>query len=367
MGDYEKVAEIRYSIISELQRKLDEENRKLEELQTENKMLKEEVDAEDVAEIVSKWTGIPVARMMEGELEKLVHMEERITKRVIGQDDAVTLVSNAVRRARSGLQDPDRPLGSFIFLGPTGVGKTELARALAEFLFDDEQAMVRIDMSEFMEKHSVARFIGAPPGYVGYEEGGYLTEAIRRKPYSVILFDEFEKAHPDVFNILLQIMDDGRLTDGQGRTVDFKNSIIIMTSNLGTQVIQETESPQRYEKVMEILRQALKPEFLNRVDEIILFNNLGRDHLKRIVDIQLELLRKRLQDRKLSLKLDDRALEFIVNHGYDPVYGARPLKRAIQRHIQDPLSLKILEGEFKEGDEITVNANPSSDKLTFKN
>jgi ATP-dependent Clp protease ATP-binding subunit ClpB len=330
-------------------------------------MLKEEVDAEDVAEIVSKWTGIPVARMMEGELEKLVHMEERITKRVIGQDDAVTLVSNAVRRARSGLQDPDRPLGSFIFLGPTGVGKTELARALAEFLFDDEQAMVRIDMSEFMEKHSVARFIGAPPGYVGYEEGGYLTEAIRRKPYSVILFDEFEKAHPDVFNILLQIMDDGRLTDGQGRTVDFKNSIIIMTSNLGTQVIQETESPQRYEKVMEILRQALKPEFLNRVDEIILFNNLGRDHLKRIVDIQLELLRKRLQDRKLSLKLDDRALEFIVNHGYDPVYGARPLKRAIQRHIQDPLSLKILEGEFKERDEITVNANPSSDKLTFKN
>ncbi len=364
-GDYEKVAEIRYGILSSLQAKLDEQNLKLEELQVEEKMLKEEVDQDDVAKVVSKWTGIPVARMMEGEVDKLVNMEERIKKRVVGQDNAVAMVSNAVRRARSGLQDPDRPIGSFIFLGPTGVGKTELARALAEFLFDDEQAMVRIDMSEFMEKHSVARLIGAPPGYVGYDEGGYLTEAVRRKPYSVILFDEFEKAHPDVFNILLQIMDDGRLTDGQGRTVDFKNTIIILTSNLGSQVIQETEESGREEKVMEMLRLEFKPEFLNRLDEIILFNSLTRDHMKRIVDIQLELLKKRLQDRKLKLNLTDKALEFIVNHGYDPVYGARPLKRAIQRHIQDLLALQILEGRFSEGDTISVDEDPSGGKLIF--
>ncbi len=363
-GNYEKVAAIRYGTITDLEKQLEEANTALEQMQAENKMLKEEVDTEDVAEIVSKWTGIPVSRMMEGELDKLVHMEDRIRERVVGQDEAITLVANAVRRARSGLQDPNRPLGSFIFLGATGVGKTELARALAEFLFDDEHSMVRIDMSEFMEKHSVARLIGAPPGYVGYDEGGYLTEAIRRKPYAVILFDEIEKAHPDVFNILLQIMDDGRLTDGQGRTVDFKNAIIIMTSNLGSQVIQEEEGPGREQKIMGIMRQAFKPEFLNRVDEIITFNNLERDHLKRIVDIQLALLRKRLEERKLALSLTGSALEFIVNHGYDPVYGARPLKRAIQRHIQDPLALQILEGNFSEGDTIQVDTG-KGDKLEF--
>ncbi|MCX8042768.1 MAG: ATP-dependent chaperone ClpB [Desulfobacterota bacterium] len=364
-GDYEKVAELRYSVIASLEKRLAEEQRKLADLQKHDKMLKEEVDAEDVAEIVAKWTGIPVARMMEGELEKLVHMERRITQRVVGQDHAVALVANAVRRARSGLQDPNRPLGSFIFLGPTGVGKTELARALAEFLFDDEQAMVRIDMSEFMEKHSVARLIGAPPGYVGYEEGGYLTESVRRRPYSVILFDEFEKAHPDVFNVLLQILDDGRLTDGQGRTVDFKNTIIIMTSNLGSQIIQEMRGPQRDEHVLELLRRTFKPEFLNRIDEIIIFNNLSHEHLKKIVEIQLGLLKKRLAERKLTIELTDRAVEFIVSHGYDPVYGARPLKRAIQRHIQDPLALHILEGTFVEGDAITVDVDGSGSSLTF--
>ena len=365
-GDYEKVAEIRYSIIAGLEKRLEEENRKLAELQKHEKMLKEEVDAEDVAEIVAKWTGIPVARMMEGELEKLVHMEERITMRVVGQDHAVRLVANAVRRARSGLQDPNRPLGSFIFLGPTGVGKTELARALAEFLFDDEQAMVRIDMSEFMEKHSVARLIGAPPGYVGYEEGGYLTEAVRRRPYSVILFDEIEKAHPDVFNVLLQILDDGRLTDGQGRTVDFKNTIISMTSNLGSQIIQETSGAQREERVLELLRRTFKPEFLNRIDEIIIFNNLTSEHLKQIVDIQLGLLKKRIAERKLFIELTETAVEFIVRHGYDPMYGARPLKRAIQRHIQDPLALNILEGKFTEGDTILVDVDRSGSKLVFQ-
>jgi len=365
-GDYEKVAEIRYSVIAGLERQLEQENRKLVELQKNDKMLKEEVDAEDVAEIVAKWTGIPVARMMEGELQKLVQMEQRITQRVVGQDHAVRLVANAVRRARSGLQDPNRPLGSFIFLGPTGVGKTELARALAEFLFDDEQAMVRIDMSEFMEKHSVARLIGAPPGYVGYEEGGYLTESVRRRPYSVILFDEFEKAHPDMFNVLLQILDDGRLTDGQGRTVDFKNTLIIMTSNLGSQIIQETSGSERDERVLELLRRSFKPEFLNRIDEIIVFNNLSHEHLKKIVQIQLGLLQRRLAERKLSLELTDRAVEFIVSHGFDSVYGARPLKRAIQRHVQDPLALSILEGKFAEGDTIMVDADRTGSALVFE-
>jgi ATP-dependent Clp protease ATP-binding subunit ClpB len=364
-SDLEKVAEIRYSIISNLQKELENENRKLEENPDENKMLKEEVDSDDIAEIVSKWTGIPAGRMMEGEIEKLVHMEERIKKRVIGQDNAVTLISNAVRRERAGLQDPDRPLGSFIFLGPTGVGKTELARALAEFLFDDEHSMVRIDMSEFMEKHSVSRLIGAPPGYVGYDEGGYLTEAVRRKPYCVILFDEFEKAHPDVFNILLQIMDDGRLTDGQGRTVDFKNAIIIMTSNLGSSIIHETSGADRDKKVMEILRQACKPEFLNRLDEVIIFNSLGKDHIRKIVEIQLNFLRERLADKKIALQLTDKALDFIVNHGYDPVYGARPLKRAIQKHIQDPLAMMILEGIYKEGSQVTVDTESAGEKLNF--
>jgi ATP-dependent Clp protease ATP-binding subunit ClpB len=329
-------------------------------------MLKEEVDAEDIAEVVAKWTGIPVSRMMESELQKLVHMEERLKKRVVGQDDAITIVSNAVRRARSGIQDPNRPLGSFIFLGPTGVGKTELGRALAEFLFDDEHAMVRIDMSEYMEKHSVARLIGAPPGYVGYEEGGQLTESVRRKPYAVILFDEIEKAHPDVFNVLLQILDDGRLTDGQGRTIDFKNTLIIMTSNLGSQFMQESDESRKKELIMDVVRHTFKPEFLNRVDEIVLFNNLGLDQIKVIVDIQLALLERRLADRKLSIALTDDAREFIVKHGYDPVYGARPLKRAIQRYIQDSLALKILEGEFKEGDTVSIDCDRTGNSLRFE-
>jgi len=365
-GNLARAAEIRYGKLVELDRQLKEDQVKLEDVQKNNQMLKEEVDAEDVAEVVANWTGIPLARMMESDVQKLLHMDERLKMRVIGQDDGIQAVSDALRRARSGLQDPNRPIGSFIFLGPTGVGKTELARALAEFLFDDEQAMVRIDMSEFMEKHSVARLIGAPPGYVGYEEGGYLTESVRRRPYSVILFDEFEKAHPDVFNVLLQILDDGRLTDGQGRTVDFKNTIIIMTSNLGSQVIQETTGEARDERILELLRRSFKPEFLNRIDEIITFNNLSHEHLKKIVGIQLELLKKRLAERKLSISLTDKALEFIVSHGYDPVYGARPLKRAIQRHIQDPLALNILEGKFKEGDAITVNADRSGGKLVFE-
>ena len=365
-GDLEKVAQIRYGTLIELQNKIEEENKKLAALQKDQKMLKEEVDAEDIAEVVAKWTGIPVSRMMESELQKLVHMEERLKKRVVGQDDAITIVSNAVRRARSGIQDPNRPLGSFIFLGPTGVGKTELGRALAEFLFDDEQAMVRIDMSEYMEKHSVARLIGAPPGYVGYEEGGQLTESVRRKPYSVILFDEIEKAHPDVFNVLLQILDDGRLTDGQGRTIDFKNTLIIMTSNLGSQFMQESDESRKKELIMDVVRHTFKPEFLNRVDEIVLFNNLGLDQIKVIVDIQLALLERRLADRKLSIALTDAAREFIVKHGYDPVYGARPLKRAIQRYIQDSLALKILEGEFKEGDTVSIDCDRTSNSLRFE-
>jgi ATP-dependent Clp protease ATP-binding subunit ClpB len=329
-------------------------------------MLKEEVDAEDIAEVVAKWTNIPVSRMMESELQKLVQMEERLKKRVVGQDEAITFVSNAVRRARSGIQDPNRPLGSFIFLGPTGVGKTELGRALAEFLFDDEQAMVRLDMSEYMEKHTVARLIGAPPGYVGYEEGGQLTEAVRRKPYAVILFDEVEKAHPEVFNVLLQVLDDGRLTDGQGRTVDFKNTIIIMTSNLGSQFMEEKNEQKKRDLVMDVVRHTFKPEFLNRVDEIVLFNSLGMEQITFIVDIQLALLHKRLADRKLSFSLTDRAKEFIVQHGYDPVYGARPLKRAIQHYIQDPLALKILEGEFREGDTVSIDLDRTAQTLSFE-
>ena len=364
-GDLGKVAQIRYGTHVELQKKLEDENNKLAVLQKDRQMLKEEVDAEDIAEVVAKWTNIPVSRMMESELQKLVHMEERLKKRVVGQDEAITVVSNAVRRARSGIQDPNRPLGSFIFLGPTGVGKTELGRALAEFLFDDEQAMVRLDMSEYMEKHTVARLIGAPPGYVGYEEGGQLTEAVRCKPYAVILFDEVEKAHPEVFNVLLQVLDDGRLTDGQGRTVDFKNTIIIMTSNLGSQFMEEKNDQKKRELVMDVVRHTFKPEFLNRVDEIVLFNSLGMEQITFIVDIQLALLQKRLADRKLSFSLTDRAKEFIVQHGYDPVYGARPLKRAIQRYIQDPLALKILEGQFKEGDTVSIDLDRAAQALTF--
>jgi len=364
-GDFEKVAQIRYGTLSELQRSLEQANLRYSAGGAETRMLKEEVDEEDIAEIVSKWTGIPVARMLEGELEKLVHMEERIGRRVVGQDGAIRLVANSVRRARSGLQDPNRPLGSFIFMGPTGVGKTELARALAQFLFDDEHAMIRIDMSEYMEKHSVARLIGAPPGYVGYDEGGYLTEQIRRRPYAVILFDEFEKAHPDVFNILLQILDDGRLTDGQGRTVDFKNAIIIMTSNLGSQAMLESRGDEREQRVMDILRATLKPEFLNRIDEVVLFNSLEIAELRRIVALQLELLTKRLADRRLDLEVSEAALDFIVSHGFDPLYGARPMKRAIQRYIQDPLALKILEGGFKENDRVYVDHTTGAAELTI--
>ena len=358
-GDLNRAAELRYGTLTQLQKDLEEANRKLAELQKDQKMLKEEVDAEDVAEVVAKWTGIPVSKMLEGEIQKLLKMEDRLKLRVIGQDDAIHAVANAVRRARAGLQDQNRPIGSFIFLGPTGVGKTELCRALAEFLFDDEQAMVRLDMSEFMEKHSVSRLIGAPPGYVGYEEGGYLTEAVRRRPYSVILFDEIEKAHPDVFNALLQILEDGRMTDGQGRTVDFKNTVIIMTSNLGSQYILELGAKDRKEmerRVNAALRDAFKPEFLNRVDETIIFNNLGREEIKSIVEIQLKRLRRNLAARKMALEITERAKTLIADSGFDPVYGARPLKRTIQRLIQDPLAVKILAGEFKEGDRVKVDS-----------
>ena len=366
-GNLARVAEIRYGRIGELQKKLEAENQALAALQKERKMLKEEVEAEDIAEVVAKWTGIPVAKMMEGEVEKLLKMESRLKNRVVGQEEAIRLVSNAVRRARADLQDPNRPIGSFIFLGPTGVGKTELARALAEFLFDDEQAMVRIDMSEFMEKHSVARLIGAPPGYVGYEEGGYLTEAVRRRPYSVVLFDEVEKAHPEVFNVLLQILDDGRLTDGKGRTVDFKNTVLIMTSNIGSQWIQDLGAREHEEmrrRVLEALRAQFKPEFLNRVDDVVIFHALSVENIKEIAEIQLGNLRKRLAERKIDLHLSDRAKQILAKEGFDPVYGARPLKRAIQRLIQDPLAIKILEGEFSEGDTIEVDAGPA-DQLTF--
>ncbi len=357
-GNLARAAELKYGTLIELEKTLEEENKKLEDLQSGQKMLKEEVDSEDIAEVVAKWTGIPVSRMMEGEKEKLLKMEERLALRVVGQEKAIGAVANAVRRARSGLQDPNRPIGSFIFMGPTGVGKTELARALAQFLFDDEQYMVRIDMSEYMEKHSVARLIGAPPGYVGYEEGGYLTEAIRRHPYSVVLFDEIEKAHPDVFNGLLQILDDGRMTDGKGRTVDFKNTVLIMTSNVGSQFIQEMggkESGETEKAVMDLLRATFKPEFLNRIDDIVIFNALGPEEIKEIVGIQIGLLSKRLEANKITLKLTESAEEFLANTGFDPVYGARPLKRAIQRYIQDPLAVKILAGSVREGDNVAMD------------
>ncbi|MBU1399034.1 MAG: AAA family ATPase [Proteobacteria bacterium] len=351
---------------TDLRKRLDDANKKLSELQQDRKMLKEEVDDEDIAEVVSKWTGIPVRKMMEGEREKLVRMEERLGNRVIGQDEAITAVSNAVRRARSGLQDPNRPIGSFIFMGPTGVGKTELAKALAEFIFDSEQAIVRIDMSEYMEKHSVSRLIGAPPGYVGYDEGGYLTEAVRRRPYSVVLFDEIEKAHPEVFNVLLQILDDGRMTDGHGRTVDFKNTIIIMTSNVGSQWIQELGASKRKEmetRVMEALKASFKPEFLNRIDETIIFHNLTTGQIGEIVGIQIKKLEARLLERNIRLVLSDEAKKMIVEKGYDPVYGARPLKRAIQKYLENPLSMEILKGEVAEGS--TIKAEAKGDKIVF--
>jgi ATP-dependent Clp protease ATP-binding subunit ClpB len=366
-GNLARVAEIRYGKALELAKQLEEANNKLSELQQASKMLKEEVDDEDVAEVVSRWTGIPVSKMLEGERDKLVRMEERLHRRVIGQEEAVSAVANAVRRARSGLQDPNRPIGSFIFMGPTGVGKTELAKALAEFIFDSEQAIVRVDMSEYMEKHSVARLIGAPPGYVGYEEGGYLTEAVRRRPYSVVLFDEIEKAHPEVFNVMLQILDDGRMTDGHGRTVDFKNTIVIMTSNVGSQWIQELSASDREElekRVTEALRASFKPEFLNRIDEIIIFQNLTADQIEKIVDIQVDRLRQRLADRNIELILSDGSRELIAEKGYDPVYGARPLKRVIQQYIENPLSLEILEGKISDGSRI--NAEAEGDKIIFK-
>ncbi len=356
-GDLARAAEIRYGKLVELNRELEAENQRLSEAQKDERMLKEEVDSEDVAEVVANWTGIPVSRMLESDVQKLIRMEERLRQRVIGQEEGIAAVSSALRRARSGLQDPNRPIGSFIFLGPTGVGKTELAKALAEFMFDNEQAMIRIDMSEFMEKHSVARLIGAPPGYVGYDEGGFLTEAVRRRPYAVLLFDEIEKAHPDVFNILLQILDDGRLTDGHGRTVDFKNTIAIMTSNVGSQWIQDPglAEEDRRERTLEALRHTFKPEFLNRIDDTIIFRALTMEDIERIIEIQLGLIRKRLEERKLSLELTENAKQYIARAGYSPVYGARPLKRVLQKQILDPLALNLLDGTFAEGDHITID------------
>ncbi len=357
-GDLNRVAEIVYGIIPQLEKDLAKENEKLAEIQKTGKsFLKEEVDEEDIAEIISKWTGIPVKRLLESEKEKLLRIEERLKERVVGQDHAIVAVANALRRARAGLKDPNRPIGSFLFIGPTGVGKTELAKALAEFMFDTEQAMIRIDMSEYMEKHSVARLIGAPPGYVGYEEGGQLTEAVRRRPYSVILFDEIEKAHPDVFNILLQVLDDGRLTDGKGRTVDFRNTIIIMTSNVGSHYFQDTylDRKEIESRIFDMLKSTFRPEFLNRIDEIIIFNNLTQEDIIKIVDIQVSYLNQRLGEKGYLIELSERAKKKLAEIGYDPVFGARPLKRTIQRYLENPLAIKILEGSFTEGDKILID------------
>jgi ATP-dependent Clp protease ATP-binding subunit ClpB len=364
-GDYATASELQYGRLPELERSIRDQESRLGDVEQGQRMLKEEVDEEDIADVVAKWTNIPITRLMEGEIEKLIHMEDRLHQRVVGQDESIAAVSNAVRRARAGLQDPDRPLGSFIFLGPTGVGKTELARALAEFLFDDEHSMIRIDMSEYQEKHTVSRMIGAPPGYVGYDEAGQLTEAVRRRPYAVVLFDEIEKAHPDVLNVLLQLLDDGRLTDAKGRTVDFKNVVVIMTSNLGSQHIAEasmrpgadggqlTENVKRL--VTEALRQHFRPEFLNRIDEIIFFHSLGLEHMKTIVGIQMQGLLKRLESRKIYIEVSDATKALLVSEGYDPMYGARPLKRMIQRRVLDPLAMRVLEGEFREGDRVMVD------------
>jgi ATP-dependent Clp protease ATP-binding subunit ClpB len=364
-GDLERAAELRYGKLVELAGSMDEENAKLAEIQRDRKMLKEEVDEEDVAEVVSTWTGIPVSRLMEGEMQKLVRMEDELHQRVVDQHDAVEAVANAIRRTRAGLSDPSRPIGSFVFLGPTGVGKTELARALAEFLFDDERAMVRIDMSEYQERHTVSRLIGAPPGYVGYDEGGQLTEAVRRRPYSVVLLDEIEKAHQDAFNVLLQLLDDGRLTDGQGRTVDFRNTVVIMTSNLGGFLFTDpgSSAEERTEKVMAEVRATFRPEFVNRVDEIIVFQPLGRDEIAQIVDIQVRMLQRRLESRKLVVSITDAAREYLANKGFDPAYGARPLKRLLQREVQDVLAVKLLSGELVDGDEVEVDAEGGG--LTF--
>jgi ATP-dependent Clp protease ATP-binding subunit ClpB len=365
--DYNKAAELQYGKLVQLQEQVREEEQALGRLQASGKLLKEEVDADDIAEIVGRWTGIPVSRLLEGEIEKLLHMEERLHARVVGQDEAISAVANAIRRARAGLQDPNRPLGSFIFLGPTGVGKTELARALAEFLFDTDQAMTRIDMSEYMERHAVSRLIGAPPGYVGYEEGGQLTEAVRRRPYSVILFDEIEKAHQDVFNTLLQVLDDGRLTDGQGRVVDFKNTVIIMTSNLGSSSIvglSEHDQEAMRQRVMEAVRQHFRPEFVNRIDELVIFEPLSREQIGEIVEFQLRRVSDRLADRNIEIRTTPAARDWLANRGYDPVYGARPLKRLIQREVLDALAMKLLNGELHDGEVVTVDSGPMG--LTFQ-
>jgi ATP-dependent Clp protease ATP-binding subunit ClpB len=371
-GDYAKASELQYGRLPDVEKQIKEEEARLADLQKSQRMLKEEVDEEDIAEIVSRWTHIPVSRLMEGEIQKLIHMEERLHQRVVGQDEAIRAVANAIRRARAGLQDPNRPLGSFIFLGPTGVGKTELARALAAFLFDDEHAMVRIDMSEYQEKHTTSRLIGAPPGYVGYEEAGQLTEAVRRRPYAVVLFDEVEKAHPEVLNVMLQLLDDGRLTDGKGRTVDFKNTVVIMTSNVGSQYIAEqavrgeTELSEGVRReVQDALRAHFKPEFLNRVDEIIFFHALGREHVRQIIDIQLAVLMKRLEDRKITIVLSEAAKDKLIEEGYDPVYGGRPLKRTLQRRVLDPLAMRVLQGEFREHDTVHIDASSGQEGLTF--
>ncbi len=367
-GDLARASEIKYGILTELNKKLAQKNDELKAIQKDRKMLKEEVDEEDIAKIVSKWTGIPVSKLLEGEKEKLLHMEERLSKRVVGQDEAIRAVSNAVRRSRAGLQDPQRPIGTFLFLGPTGVGKTELAKALAEFLFDDEKAIIRIDMSEYMEKHSVSRLIGAPPGYVGYEEGGQLTEAVRRRPYSVILLDEIEKAHPDVFNILLQVFDDGRLTDGKGKTVDFKNTIIIMTSNIGSQYILD-ENASDYEirsRVMGLLKEYFKPEFLNRLDDIIIFHRLSSENIKQIIDIQIERLKKLLQERKIEITVTESLKDFLAENGYDPAFGARPLKRLIQREVQDRLATEILSGNIRDGSKVVIDFDKNKGRVEIK-
>jgi ATP-dependent Clp protease ATP-binding subunit ClpB len=370
-GDYQKAAEIQYGKMVALDKKIEESAQKLAELKKSGALLNEEVTEDNIAEVVAKWTGIPVSRLMEGEVQKLIQMETRLHERVVGQDEAITVVANAVRRARAGLKDPQRPVGSFIFLGPTGVGKTELARALAEFLFDDENAMIRIDMSEYQEKHTVARLIGAPPGYIGYDEGGQLTEAVRRKPYSVVLFDEIEKAAPDVFNVMLQILDDGRLTDGQGRVVDFKNVVVIMTSNIGSEFLgmyagremNESEWENVKNRVTEEMRKHFRPEFLNRVDDIVVFHGLTMENLKNIVEILLKQVARRLEDRHISIELSDQAKEFLVNEGYDPKYGARPLKRTIQRRVLDPLALDVLNGRIRDGDHVV--ADVENGKLIF--
>jgi ATP-dependent Clp protease ATP-binding subunit ClpB len=379
LGEWEKAAQIKYGRLAQIEKDLEQANRELEAIKQDSPLLKEEVDEEDIARVVAKWTGIPLARMLEGEMQKLVHMEERLRERVVGQDEAVRLVANAIRRNRAGLSDPQRPIGSFLFLGPTGVGKTELARTLAEFLFDDEKAMVRIDMSEYMEKHSVARMIGAPPGYVGYEEGGQLTEHLRRRPYSVVLFDEIEKAHPDVFNSLLQILDDGRLTDGQGRTVSFRNAVIIMTSNVGSGAIRDMapigfsvhvrhagSNEDVKNRLLEALRQTFRPEFLNRIDDIIVFNSLTREHLASVIDIQLRRVLALLAERGVTLVLTPAARDLLIQEGYDPKYGARPMKRTIQRLVQDPLALQLLNGELRAGDTVRAEADPVAKALRFE-